>query len=261
MNKPRGMNGPGGEEWPSKVLHDVGGGFEGGLNRARLRALADFIEGLPITWRGARHPGPVPSIQSLEARVACIGFVLHAGGPGFGLVAYSAPAPHGAVMGYHLTGYGVICWAWGASNGMSSVAGNGLVNGLQSVLTAEPIERGAVPDLSLPDVTPAHVAAALRAFVECEDAEDAWRAAAGEPADRPAQAQAPAAPGEARAAHGREAALTDSERFKQLFVRDRYDEAEALCERRVADLEAQAARIADEAATWRKRLNAVRAMR
>ena len=85
--------------------------------------------------------------------------------------------------------------------------------------------------------------------------------AAGEPADRPAPADAPAAAGEARAAPGRDAALTDSERFKQLFVRDWYVKAEALCERRVADLEAQAARIADEAATWRKRLNAVRAMR
>ena len=128
--------------------------------------MAGFIKGLPITWRGDRHPGPVPSIQKLDGRVDCIGYVLHAGGPGLGLVAYSAPAPNGAVLGYHLTGYG-----------------------LQAVLTAAPIEQGAVlRGLSLPDVTSAHVAAALRAFVECEDAEEAWREAAGVPADRPAPA-------------------------------------------------------------------------
>ena len=160
MNKLRVLNNPGGEDWPSRVLHDVSGCFEGGLNRERVRAMAGFIEGLPITWRGGRHPGPVPSIQKLDGRVDCIGYVLHAGGPGLGLVAYSAPAPHGEVLGYHLTGYGPACWAWGIGNGMSSVAGNGHVAGLQAVLTAAPIEQGAVRGLSLPDVTSAHVAAA-----------------------------------------------------------------------------------------------------
>ena len=68
-------------------------------------------------------------------------------------------------------------------------------------------------------------------------------------------------------AAGGSAALTEAERFKQLFVSDRFDEAGSLCERRVAecdhkvtDLEAQAKQIVEDAATWRKRLNAVRAM-
>ena len=54
-----------------------------------LRALADVIEGLPLVRRGDWHPGPVPAIRSLDDRTACIGFTLHAGGSGYGLVAYS----------------------------------------------------------------------------------------------------------------------------------------------------------------------------
>lgn len=261
-------NNGGSNDWPSKVLHDVGGCIEGGLNRVRLRALAGFIEDLPLVRRGDEHPGPIPAINHLDGRTACIGFVLHAAGDGHGLVSYSAPAPGGTVRGYYLTGYGLICWGWGTGNGMSSVAGNGHVEALQHVLTAYPIERGTVPNLTLPDVTPAHVAKALRAFVECEDAWQAWREAAGEPAERPAPADKPIPTGARQGPNPGCGELTEAERFKQLFVADQFDEAEALCERKVADcdrraaeIEAQVKRIAEDAATWRKRLNAVQAMR
>lgn len=262
-----------GEPWPSKVLHDVRGCIEGGLNRARLRALAERIEGLPLCRFGDKGTGPMPAIQRVDGRVACIGFALRAGGQGYGFVEYSAPAPHGEIVGYRLTGYGLCCWAWGESAGMSALASNGHVNGLQAVLTAEPVKRGEVPDLSSWAVTPSHVAGAIRAFVECEDAVEAWRTVAREavvaparrpvlevvprpreapPADRPARVPAPEADVDAG---------TDEERFKALFVADRFDDADSLCERRAGDLEAEAARLADEAATWRKRLAAVRALR
>ena len=276
-------NNGGSADWPSKVLHDVRGCIEGGLNRERLRALADFIEGLPMTWREDRHPWQVPVIRHLMGETECIGFVLRSGGAGLGLMEYDKPAPEGVVMGYHLTGFGAISWGWGTGNGMASVANNGLVNALQAVLTAEPVARGMVRGVALPNVTTAHVAAALRAFLDCEEAEGAWRAAVGEPAERrspvavaprakqgrPAVVEEPAVrssvaePASSVVAlpASDEAVEADKARFGRLFSEERFDDAAALCERMVADLEAQAARVADEAATWGRRLNAVRAMR
>ena len=274
-----------GEAWPSKVLHDARGCIEGGLNRARLGALADYIEGLPLSRFGDKASGPMPTIRHVDGRVDCVGFALRAGGPGYGFLEYDAPPPHGQIVGYRLTGFGLCCWAWGEAAGMSSLALNGLVNGLQAVLTAEPVQRGEVPDLANGAVTPAHVAAAIRAFIECEDAVEAWRSVARagapaprsvgvehprprmeRPADRPALVAVPAADvGEAAPVDADE---TDKERFNALFAADRFDDAESLAERKAEELEAEAARLveeadrrADEAATWRKRLAAVGAMR
>lgn len=276
-------NNGGSADWPSKVLHDVRGCIEGGLNRDRLRAMAGFIEGLPMTWRDDRHPWQVPVIRHVDGRTACIGYVLHAGGGGLGLMEYDKPAPEGVVEGYHLTGYGLCCWGWGSNNGMANVANNGLVAGLQAVLTAEPVGRGAVRGVALRDVTTAHVAAAILAFLDCENAEGAWRAAVEAPAARSAgrevlrlasvaerdaetasskeaPADEPAAADEAMPAP-EAAGAADKARFDRLFAAERFDEAAALCEQRAADLEAEADRAAAEAATWGKRLNAARAMR
>ena len=278
-----------GEAWPSKVLHDVRGCIEGGLNRARLRALADYIEGLRLCRLGDEEDssGPMPTIQRTTGSVACIGFVLRAGGPGYGFLQYSAPAPDGKIVGYRLTGYGLACWAWGESAGMSALASNGHVNGLQAVLAAEPVRRGEVPDLSNWAITTAHVAEAIRAFVECEDAVEAWRtvaraevpaprpvavehppARAERPADRPALVAVPAPAADVDEEAPVDADEADEERFKTLFVADSFDEAQSLAERKAVELEAEAARLveeadrrAEEAATWRKRLAAVRAMR
>lgn len=158
--------------WSSDVLHGIGSAMDRGLDRRRLMALADFIEGLEMMpqW-GCVLPQQeqVGNVRHVDGRIACLGYVLRPGGAGYGNVLFDSERKSDPPRGYYLSGYGLVCWAWGAAAGMNAVAGVDHVNKLQDVLTAEPVQRGEVPALCLVEVTTEHVADALRHFIETEE--------------------------------------------------------------------------------------------
>ena len=241
--------------WPSKVLHEVPqGAFVDGLSVARLERLAEVVEGLevPDTRRAAWALGPVANITALHGSTEVVGYMLTATGDGYGVVSFKP----GNVPVYYLTGYGLIAWGYGTGQGMSAVAQNGHVNGLQDVLTAEPVRRQHIPDLALGDVTGRHVADALRQFIACRDAHRAWWKASGlapeaEPAPvREAPAPAPE-PKKVVALPG--AGLTGKEQWKALMQDEDVEGLLALCTEQVARLEG-------ELGTWRRRLAAAQAL-
>lgn len=247
LNRRNGNPDRGSENWPSKVLHDRGPAPKEGLDEARLVRLADFIETLEVmdTSHPAWADGPVAVLNGLHGKQECLGYLLAATGHGLGAVCFREGQPDA----YYLTGYGLVCWGWGTVNGMASVAANGFQNALQDVFTAEPVRRHQIPDLTLADVTSAHVADALRKFVECRDPHRAWWHASGlQPeAAEPDPAPAPkvvALPG---------AGLTGREQWKGLLLAEDYEALVTLCEGQVARLEA-------DLATWRKRLAAAQAL-
>lgn len=178
----RDGGGRGSENWPSKVLHEVGPQMEAdGLDRRRLHALADLIETL--------YAAPPPRIRQevvgsnihecpakyVDGRTKCEYFSLRDGGPaGLGKVYFKdSPEPQN-VVGYALTGYGLICWGWGSENGMRSVALNGRVNEVSRVLAADPACNREI-DWTQGFINAGHVAMALRFFLEGMTPKEAWR--------------------------------------------------------------------------------------
>ena len=178
----RNGGGRGSEDWPSKVLHEVGPQMEAdGLDRRRLHALADFIETL--------YAAPAPKIRQevvgsnvhecpakyVDGRTKCEFFSLRNGGQaGLGKVYFKdSPEPQN-VVSYALTGYGLICWGWGSENGMRSVALNGRVNEVSRVLAADPA-LGHEMDWTQGFINAGHVAMALRFFLEGMTPLEAWR--------------------------------------------------------------------------------------
>ena len=250
--------------WPSAVLHEIGPSMEGGIDKRRLAAMADFIEGLVmVPDRGDPAPGPLGTAAGVDGRYPCLGFVLRPGGEGFGTVCFH-PCKHGEErrsdpQGYYLTGYGLCCWAWGKANGINAVATVAASSQLQDVLTAEPIRAGLVSGFTLGDVTPAHVADAIRQFIGSEDATRAWFMASGlqppasePPAKEPVSELAPAA-----------TTLTLDSSWKGLFGADRYADMRTMSDRRVGELEAERdrlegelSRVDEDLAKWRKRQKA-----
>ena len=210
----------GSADWPSAVLHELAPAMAQGLDKRRLRALASFIEGLELMpeWGTSGAPGP---------------------------------------LGYYLSGYGLVCWGWGEGKGMNAVADNGYVNRLQDMLTAEPVRLRQVPGLTLWDVTPRHVADAIRQFCESEDAGQAWYMASGLREEAP-PAQAPSLPVEPKApvpvqAAVPAAALTGNEEWKRLIMADDFTGMKALAQKKVAEVAAKMEVLEAERVRWAKR--------
>ena len=248
--------------WPSAVLHGVGAAMDRGLDRRRLAALADFIGGLEMMpdWNG-EAPGPLGDARFVDGRIECLGYVLRAGGAGYGTVLFNGERGErqDSPTGYYLSGFGLVCWGWGETLGMNAVADTGFVNKVQAVLTAEPVREGKVPGFRWHEVTTAHVADAIRQFIEAEEPVRSWYMAAGlkreipiraEPA--PAAVEAPA-PEPAPADSG----LTSNEQWKALIVDERIDELRALCEGRIRDFDTRIRESETARALWRRRLAAV----
>lgn len=258
LNRRSGSADRASEDWPSRVLHDRGPVPKEGLDEARLARLADFIETLEVmdTSQPQWALGPVGDITIPDSRTEVLGYLLTSGGHGYGAVCFQEDSNR---PGYYMTGYGLVCWGWGTTNGMASVAANGHVNALQDVLTAEPVRTRQIPDLTVEQVTGAHVADALRQFIDCRDAHRAWWLASGlkpgaeaEPApvkEPPLARQEP----EAKVVSLPGTGLTGNERWKHLVVSEEYEALRELCEGQVARLEG-------ELATWRKRLAAAKAL-
>ena len=253
--------------WPSAVLHGVGAAMDRGLDRRRLAALADFIEGLEMMpeW-GGEAPGPLGDARFVDGQIECLGFVLRAGGAGYGTVLFHGDRQSDSPKGYYLSGYGLVCWGWGTTVGMNAVADTGYVNKVQAVLTAEPVRNGEVPGFRLHEVTTAHVADAIRQFIESEEPGSAWYMAAGmkreipnpiEPAGpAPATVEASATEEPAPADSG----LTSNEQWKALLIDERFDELRALCEGRIRDFDTRIRESETARALWRRRLAAVNAL-
>lgn len=239
--------------WPSEVLHGIGASMDQGLDRRRLSKLADFIEGIELMpeWAG-EAPGPVGDARHVDGRIECLGYVLRAGGAGFGTVLFHSDRQHGSPQGYYLSGYGLICWGWGESMGMNAVAEVGNANKVQDLLTAEPVRRGEVPGFRLGDVTTAHVADAIRRFVESEEPGRAWYMASGMKPRIPIESAAPA-PAAVVPEPGPEASLTSGEQWKALLIAERFDELRALCEAKIGEAESVVEK-------WQRRLAAAKAL-
>ena len=244
----------GSDDFPSKVLHEVPKVFEDGLAVRRLEALADFIGGLP------QFSGRVKTIVANRVHSECeiAGFVLRAGGNGYGIVHFTGDRtdPKQEVLAYY-TGWGIICWGWGAYQGMSAVAENGMMGPLQDVLTAEPLRRENL-GMSFSSAGPADVADALREFVKCRDAKEAWRKVAawkraGEDRPAPAAVAAPApvsvlpTPKAPKVAQVLAGSLTGREKWKGLLASEDYEGMYELAAKQVQSLE-------EELKVWRRRL-------
>lgn len=248
--------------WPSSVLHSVSACMEAGLDRRRLMKLADFIEGLSMIpeW-GGDAPGPLGDARHVDGRIDCLGYVLRPGGAGYGTVIFNADRQSDSPAGYYLSGFGLICWGWGAAKGMNAVAASGFVNKLQDVLTAEPVRQGKVPGFRMADVTTAHVADAVRRFVESEEPARAWYMASGlKPANVPIAEPAPVADEAPVAEPVPAAGLTGNEQWKALIVAERFDELRELCEARIGEAETRVRDAEADLEKWRRRLTAAKAL-
>ena len=250
------------ESWHSDVLHKVNQQMEDGLDARRLHALADFIEGLrlaPILRTKGWAEGPLMQTSYVHGATPVKGYLLRASGDkGLGLVEFEA-GQTGAV-GYWLSGYGVICWGWGEAMGMAAVAGNGMVNQLQQVLTAEPVWERKFSDYTITKVTTAHVAQAIRYFIECQDAVVAW----GKVADE--QDVAGDAPRNVTPMTGTtvrelpKPKLTGGEQWKTLMMAERYGELVTLCEGEERKLQERIDTLLAEQKTWAKRRKSAQVM-
>ena len=262
--------------WPSAVLHEIGPSMEGRIDKRRLAAMADFIEGLDmVPDRGDPAPGPLGTAAGVDGRYPCLGYVLRPGGEGYGTVCFypykNEEERRSDPQGFYLTGYGLCCWAWGKGNGINAVATVDASSALHDVFIGEPVRAGLVPGFTLGDVTPRHVADAIRQFIDCEDATRAWYMASGlkvgaveEEEPEPPASEPPASE------PVRTATLTLGDTWKGLLVADRFGELSALCDRRVGELESERDRLEAERerieeerdrvraalAKWRKRQQA-----
>ena len=262
----RGSTVRGNADWPNAFLHELGPSMDGRIDKRRLPAMADYIESLELSPnRGEMTaPGPLGHADGVNGRYPCLGYVLRPGGEGFGAVCFPAGKERAAPAGYYLSGFGIACWAWGRQQGMNAVATNEAVGQLHDVFIAEPVRLMQVPGFTLGDVTPRHVADAIRQFIDCEDATRAWYMASGlkpetaseppakVPVPEPVSEPAPAA-----------TILTVDSSWKGLFAADRYGDMRIMSDRRVGELEAECERIEEERdrvradlAKWRKRQKA-----
>ena len=251
-------------DWPSAVLHGVTMRLEHGLDARRINKLADFIAGLdrmaPI-MRTSRDwaDGPVMSTKFVHGTTPVKGYVLRAHDEnGYGMVEYSRTGQN-VIHGYWLSGFGLICWGWGEAMGMRAVADNGIANQLHQVLTAEPVwQRKFGEELTITQVTCKHVAAALRYFCTDRDADIAWGKVAN------AQRQAAPVNGTApKAEVPKPASLrqtTVPERWKQLMMEDRHEEAVNLAKSQADQLERKVEELRAEAEVWRKKQAAAEVM-
>ena len=249
---------------PSAVLHKVPSRMELGLDEGRVRALADFIEGLeriaPLEGsaegRTMWAKGPIGLIKShFDRKSHVTGYMLR---PKSGGALGLSIAIGEDEYEYILTGNAIIQWAWGWTLGMNAVAKNGFVRSLESVLTADPVFDGEVPGLKPEDVTLAMVADALRDFTGSRDVLGAWRRAAEEhhvePEPEPEAPPVPMPEEPARVnGHKVDGSLTAKEAWKGMMMREDYTGAVELCERQVAELELRLVE-------WRKRHKASDAM-
>ena len=164
---------PGGNhDLPSIVLHQVEAAIEAdGVDRRRLRALADLIEELPL-WKpnGTR----LVNLKRVESGTPVTHYTTSLGGPqGFGMLHFAEGATN-VIDQYVLTGYGMVCWGWGLKSGMQSVVDDqAKAAELQRVLSARPVyEREVRFDLKL---RTAHVASALRKWLDGASPVEAYR--------------------------------------------------------------------------------------
>ena len=249
-------------DWPSSVLHGTTMRMDHGLDVRRLHKLADFIAGLdrmaPI-MRTSRDwaDGPVVGAKFVHGTTPVKGYVLRDGtNTGYGMVEYSRTGAN-VIHGYWLSGFGLICWGWGEGLGMAAVADNGLSNQLHQVLTAEPVwQRKFGEDLTITQVTCKHVAAALRHFCEDRDADIAWGKVAN--AQRKDGLAPEPKPEAAKVVPLRK--TTVPERFKQLMMEDRYQEAAGVAKGQADQLERKVEELQAEMAVWRKKQASAEAM-
>ena len=145
--------------WPSAVLHDVGPQMgKDGIDRRRLEALAGFIETLPMAGGTPAGRSRVP-LKRVDGRTPAVRFHLHGGPAGMGFI----DVQDGAwVDEYGLTAYGLCCWGWGETQGMTAVATNGRAGEVHETWTAQPVLDRRVR--MGPDIEPRHVADALRHY-------------------------------------------------------------------------------------------------
>ena len=250
-------------DWPSSVLHGVTMRMENGLDTRRIHALADFIAELdrmaPI-MRTSRDwaDGPVMSTKWIHGTTPVKGYVLRAHDEnGYGMVEYSRSGVN-VVHGYWLSGFGLCCWGWGERMGLSALVNPELANGLQRVMTAEPVwQRKFGEDLTITKVTCKHVAAALRHFCTDRDADIAWGKVAN------GQRQVVPVNGTAKPEAAKPATLrsvTLPERWKQLQMEERYGEAVDLAKSQAKRLEAKIDEMRAEREQWLKRQASAEAM-
>ena len=246
---------------PSAVLHDVAPRMVNGLDERRVLAMADFIETLEMvpharTSKEKWAPGPVGIAGYLDKSLPCTRYMLDpsgAGSEGFGLVCHDEATKRG--QEYYLTGWGIICWAWGTEHGMANVAQGKRANELQSVLTAYPVkERCVGHGYYMDQVKAKDVANALRYYVGCEDPVEAWKKVADEWHAHwgrdPKPVVAPAKPVQAPAPASQ---MTGKEQWKSLIAEERYGELAVLCDEKVAFF-------SEQLAIWTKRKAACAAL-
>ena len=250
------------DNWESGAMHSINPRMENGLDTRRLLALANVIQDLPLApLRGTGGhdwaDGPVVAARFIHGDTPVKGYILRdATERGFGLVEFESHKSSG-INGYWLTGYGLCCWAWGEQMGMAAVAGNGMVAQLQAVLTAEPVWQRTFREYTISKVKPEHIAEALRRFVDCRDAVDAWRqVAAVYGGVLPVVSTPPKSPLEVKAAPEPvtvETRMTGTEVWKTRFTMGDYAGAAETARRKVEELETQMV-------DWRKKLAAAEAM-
>ena len=236
--------------WASTVLHDVGPRMEAGVDKRRLKKLADFIEGITLMapFRRAQQdrnwaPAPTYMLKMVNGQHACTGYMLECGGDGIGCK-YAVDGTLYQV----LTGYGIICWGWGMSNGYRAVVENQYAHDLHQVLSAEPVTRGFVLGAPVSGIHPKHVAQALRYFINCHERKDvateAWEHALKVIKPEEVEGLVNAAPKvEARPepkapAPKPMAATTGKEAYRAMMNREDFEGASEMAWKKVHDLEA-----------------------
>ena len=254
---------------PSSVLHGIDPSMDRGLDVRRLYALADFIEGLgtmvPMGRAGAKEwaPGPVQPTDWVKSHQRVVGYMLRPAATAYGL---NCLLPSGESVQY-LTGYGLLCWGWGNSQGMNAVAANGHVRELEWLLTAQPVVGGSVRGLMhLSEISCDMVADAIRHFVNDPVAREAWQAVAEGLTPTYVQEPEPVAPERVapepklvpKAEPG--PALTGVEQWKHLMAHDRYADAHAYANGRQHEIGERMAALEAECQAWHRRAQAALVM-
>ena len=257
LNRRNGSTDRDSADWPSKVLHDVGPRMEFGIDRRRLAALADFVEALeriaPISRpRGTPWTdGPVAPAKFVVGQVPVKGFMLQEEGhAGMGLVEFNG---QGEAEGYWLTGFGLVCWGWGAEKGMANVAEPTRCHELTRLFTAQPVRKGLVAGYAWTQITTKDVAAAIREYLESGDVVGAWRTVGRRHVPEPKAKVAPVA-----AKPVREPSRVEA--WKAAVVDEEYDTAEGIALAALEGIEEKLALLAEQKAAWSKRLEVVGAM-
>ena len=166
--------------WSSDRLHKIAPSMNtDGIDHRRLEALADLLDELPRFDAKTVTGRPTTTLKYVDGRTMLTHFSLMAHGGGFGFIRFDRPR-NGAIECYALTAYGVICWGWGATNGMESVATGRKRAELEQVLHAKPC-IGVGREVELPfDADAKDVAFALRRWLKHGNVVEAWRETAVE---------------------------------------------------------------------------------